>query len=578
MDANVSRRLLLTFVISLAVYAVACFSPIAWSPDSRWLAFTVLREKEEELPDGSIRKTETHRLWLWDMTTERAGLLVESPELSGGVFAPDGKRVVFLESLPDQGLQKKRGEPSPRPVRLVLADADGRERTTLAELPPLDFANDDVKHGFLWDAPSLSPDGSKIAFSLREPAGPTSYLVEIASRKVTPLAQGAAYPRWSPDGNWICLLRPLPDSEKKSPAYAVEAVRPDGLNRVALGELRLVDFEKNHLSPSWVNIAWRPDSAAVAYTTYAAPKSGAEAAESVWLAGLDGKRTEFHKATRGRFLSNPVWSPDGRCLVISDMIRGSSEKEMGARLLRLEVPGGEMSVIAESWSAADDGQLAFTMPSWSPDGRWIAVRVQGLSPAIFSADGKSRRFPVFDENSVVFLAEFRAGDVRALEKRGQYADARKEARALLSFLDENVAKAADDKTRKALLAAKLYPLLSLNRFEDVIALGGGWNDHDAVRLVRKAYLALGRYDQVEGAGKIVQEAQELERKAAEAKDSAAAAGLWLQAGNLWADKLFNGKAAVQAFENVVRLLPGSPEAKQAQENMARLKARFEEGP
>jgi len=573
MDATTSRRLILTFVISLAIYAMACFSPIAWSPDSRWIAFTVSKEREEKGPDGKAKKVEVCQLWAWDTANDKGKLLAEGWALSGPAFTPDGRRVVFAECLAAETPAKTQGEPSRHAARLASIDVESGQRSALAVLPEMTLKHED-KGNFMWDAPSLSPDAKRIVVPVFEGKDPSIYLIECASGQANRLMSQATHARWSPDGNWVCFDHQVVGFDQKSPAYTVEAMQVDTRKRVSLGEMYLGGFGKVILCPSWLNFSWSSDSKRVAYTSFTSPRQDEEGQEAVYIAELDGARAEFLRGGKERLLSNPVWSPNGTQIAMSVMLKRQAGPQMGTQVVVLDYPSKKASVLAEVWPPLEENaKLGFTMPSWSPDGRWIAVRIQGQSPVIVSTDGKSKKWFIYDEHSAGAAWMFEIYSLKSHEVYKRFSQARKEAEKALQLVDDISQKLKQEKG-KEVRSLKLYPLLVLNRFEDVINLGKESKDPQAVEMVKEAHLALGQYDQVKDADKDVRQAQELEKKAADSKEPAESARLWLQAGNVWYEKLLNKKMSIQAYANAAKALPGGPEAKTAQEKIAEVKARF----
>jgi hypothetical protein len=320
----------------------------------------------------------------------------------------------------------------------------------------------------------------------------------------------------------------------------------------------------------------------VAYASFLSPRPDEDAQEAVYVAELDGTRTEFLRGDKERFLSNPVWSPDGSQIAMTIMLRRLPGPQMGTQVVVLDYASKKATVLAEAWPIEEDAVpwKCFTMPSWSPDGRWVAVRLGLAQPVIFSSDGTTTKYVIFDDESALYSVAYANAAVKTLEMQKRFSEARKSASKVLKLVDDCLARLKPGPPMEEdLKTQRLYPLFILNKFQDVLAAGKGSKERMAGGLVEKAHLALGQYDQVKDADKVVKQAQELEKKAAESKEPSGSARLWLQAGDIWYEKLLSQKMSLQAYENAAKALPGSPEAKTAQEKIAEVKARFavEEG-
>ena len=157
-------------------------------------------------------------------------------------------------------------------------------------------------------APSLSPDGSQVAFSWN---GPRQDNYDIYVKLVGPgepvqLTQNAApdeNPAWSPNGDRIAFLRRA--SENSAELFTVPALR-GAENRIAT-----ISPEYGRNRP-FNNLSWTPDGKWLAFGGALSPDGGAR---GIWLIAADGVETRrLTEAPAGEGVGdfNPVWSPDGR--------------------------------------------------------------------------------------------------------------------------------------------------------------------------------------------------------------------------------------------------------------------------
>jgi Tol biopolymer transport system component len=158
-----------------------------------------------------------------------------------------------------------------------------------------------------------SPDGSRVAFQSDRRGMPGLYVLDVATRRVTPLVEGpglAQFPAWSPDGKSIVY------------SYA--------------------HFTKT---------AWegQPDG----YNLFLVPASGGTPRRLT--AGL------HHD-------SCPQFSRDGRCVWFSSD-RGVGKGENAVSLFSVPLEGGAPTLLLRQTGR----DRAVVQPSFSPDGRWVAL-------------------------------------------------------------------------------------------------------------------------------------------------------------------------------------------------------------
>ena len=295
--------------------------------------------------------------------------------------------------------------------------------------------------------PRISPDGSRVAFVVtavdresNEYRGAVWVAPLDGSAEPRPFTSGErrdTTPRWSPDGNWLAFASNR-GGEEKTPMnlYVIPA---EG------GEARKLTDQKENVE----EIAWSPDSKRIAFATRArdeayeeedekkrAPRRFRRAFHKLDSVGFTGDRRKHiflidldggdpRQLTSGDFEhANPVWSPDGKHIVIDGLRDERWDVELINRLYRIDVDGG-----AEPKPlTGDDG--SYDAPAFSPDGGRIAYRMtleDGTYPhhsqvGVMKADGSDQKLlttsldrqcgpypdtrePIWDGERIVFSVE-----------------------------------------------------------------------------------------------------------------------------------------------------------------------------
>ena len=245
---------------------------------------------------------------------------------------------------------------------LYVVNTDGSGLRRLTDAPAME------------EHPTWSPDGRRIAYGQYEDSGsgndPTTASIWVmdadGSHKMR-LTKGAvhgSWPAWSPDGKLIAFALASPKGD------LVRVIKPDGSGLQTVGKLSAfgnVNWSEEP-APS-AGLGWTPDGRIVTV----------DAGEACAV-NLDG--SGLTALTKGAGLGAFSLSPDGSMITL--------ESSGQLRIVPVGGDGPEVLVttlvnylMPETW----------TTPSWSPDGRHLAISgcsattTEGSSVYIIDADG-----------------------------------------------------------------------------------------------------------------------------------------------------------------------------------------------
>jgi TolB protein len=221
---------------------------------------------------------------------------------------------------------------------IFIANADGSAARQLTNRPVYDFA------------PSISPDGRRIAFT--SVVGDFDRIVVMRSngsgvRQLSPrLAVWDEFnPRWSPDGKRILF------SSTRYGQADLFLMDANGAHRKRITSTGLLDE---------VYADWSPDGKRIAITV-----ANAKAKYWIDIVNADGKGRRTLVKGQASDAYHPSWSPDGRRIAFIDDVTGQ-------RHVYVIGSNGIGFHQVTSGSTNDD------WPAWSPDGRLIAfTRLRG---------------------------------------------------------------------------------------------------------------------------------------------------------------------------------------------------------
>ncbi|WP_369251634.1 amidohydrolase family protein [Streptomyces sp. R41] len=362
----------------------------AWSPDGTRIAFA--SERCGDPVQGS-----PYRIHVLDLNsgelTRVTGLFGQDGPLQDGpwedfdpTWSPDGKRILFVRAkavTTPFGLGV-----DARTVAAVPADGAG----------PVALEHTETEAAQVM-TPALARDGRRLAY-LRTTASPNGSCTLVVDGKPVAVAGDIAPvpPRWTAAGELLLtvdghftLLRPEKPGEAEPIAF--EGVLPVERPRYQvkeydLGDARVRPVRGIHLP------ALSPDGRRVAFA----------ALNSLWLADTSGGRApeRLRQSPATRYLLAPVWARDGRSLVYADDrdgLLGVYRRDLdtgeetalatGGRVHPVLSPDGERlacldmtgRLVVRELSAGTERVLVTPLgggglpgrPSWSPDGRYIAL-------------------------------------------------------------------------------------------------------------------------------------------------------------------------------------------------------------
>ncbi|WP_254712106.1 amidohydrolase family protein [Streptomyces sp. TRM64462] len=318
----------------------------AWSPDGTRLAFASER-------GGDPVAGAPYRIWVLDL---RTGALTrvsgvpgqEGPSQGGAwedfdpVWSPDGSRILFVRGVVAAG-------PSgpvldARLVAAVRADGSG----------PVEAVRTETAAGAQVLAPAVSPGGERLAYQ-RTTAAPGGSCTLVVDGEPVPVAGDVAPvpPRWTRDGELLLTVDGRFTLVRPEEPHAVETVPFRATLPVERPRYRgkVRDLDPAGVRPvRGVHLpALSPDGRRVAFV----------ALNSLWLADTTGRRPprRLARAAATHYVVAPAWASDGRSLVYSDDHDGL----LGVR--RYDLASGARTTLAGG------GRVH---PALSPDGTRLA--------------------------------------------------------------------------------------------------------------------------------------------------------------------------------------------------------------
>ena len=213
-------------------------------------------------------------------------------------------------------------------------------------------------------APQWFPDGDRIAFG----RGGRLYVSDSAGTRLD-LIDGSgegldlvAAPSISPDGSRIAYAVYFEEPGTGSESWEIVTAKPDGTD-----ELRLTENDTLDMNP-----VWSPDGTHIAFAV--SPQPNRQLGISVMEAdGSESRPLVTPEDLESRsVIGPPAWSPDGGRIAI---LAGDPEGGKFTYVLYVvAVDGTGLRTLADNTS----------MPTWSPDGRSIAFAMTSTDGGLYS--------------------------------------------------------------------------------------------------------------------------------------------------------------------------------------------------
>jgi Tol biopolymer transport system component/predicted Ser/Thr protein kinase len=242
--------------------------------------------------------------------------------------------------------------------------------------------------------PTLSPDGSQVAYQANRGAPGNDIFVQVADPGVTPVQftttpEPDIWPTWSPDGRWIAFLRTLADGRRQT------------LRRSPVGGGETVILEE---PCQW--LAWTPDSRSIVCAGITPEIRGLRK-----FPGEGGAGIALTDPPAGQTDLFPALSSDGRTIAFLRGARGSEARELyeltldregrvaGTPTLRYKFPNlaGYLHYVRQ-----DDLLLAVRLDSDDLRLVRLAMRRQPIEPVILDLPEGSLFRPIVAGGRLVY--------------------------------------------------------------------------------------------------------------------------------------------------------------------------------
>ena len=340
----------------------------SWSPDGKWIAFTSDRDTTRARWDGGWELVQSTALYIVRTDGSSLRRLTELGGYAGSPrWSPDGRRIVFYRSTPQDVYPGRFGRNRPSVSQIVSLDVESGALHEYTSGPGLKVA------------PQWLPDGD-VAFL--EKFGDAKGLAFVSGKTGAPGVM--RNPSWSADGKTVVYQKPI---DAKAPEMLPAFSRDPEFSLYRTG-----DF------PSW---------------SPAGDRFVVSIEPGLQMFDAKGENGRTIYDSKGPQVAFPSWSPDGKTIAfgVGSYFSGHAKP---AVIAMVNADGTGFRKVTEG-----PGNAGF--PSWSPDGKRIVYRVAGPEQGLRIlnlADGKVAtlttdydNFPAWSpKGDLIEFTSFRDGD------------------------------------------------------------------------------------------------------------------------------------------------------------------------
>jgi len=238
-------------ILSTSLALTSSRLPVAWSPDSRWICYTVVESREPgTAPPGWIfgpenapstgnataprpvdaspgRDSAAYRIWATQAAAPYASALIEDSEapLGSPNWRPDGRALAYTRFVP---LERDGGRIRGHFEVILKEGLDKRKVLHSEENLEIDEAG--LSH-FSEEVPAWNRDGSSLAVTR---PGLTSSILILDPRTgvLTRSIENASSPAWSPNGSKLAFIRKTAASVGTASLVVVDTPYLRGMSKV----------------------------------------------------------------------------------------------------------------------------------------------------------------------------------------------------------------------------------------------------------------------------------------------------------------------------------------------------------